>query len=125
LARKSVGFGLVESIVSAAMLISILIAVWALMGSAFSTGDTNRSRRHAVALAADELEDLRSRPYADLAGHAGVNSVWAGQTFTAATTVEGDVPAANMSRITVTISYSDRGRTRSYVAQTIYTAVQR
>ena len=107
------------------MLISIVVAVAALLGAAFRTADTNRSRRHAVALAAQELENMRALQYADLAGHGGVDSAWNGQTFTVTTTVDRDVPSANMSQITTTISYVDRGRSRSYAAQTIFTAVQR
>lgn len=122
--KDAKGFTLIETLVGLAIFSIAATAVSALLMLAFITANTNSSRAHAADLAVQEIEDLRSERYNDLASRLGSDD-WQGTTFAILTQVQGNVPAANMSTVTVTVSYPEYGKLRSYVSRTIFTDVQR
>jgi Tfp pilus assembly protein PilV len=110
--------------VLAAMVLFALVAsaVGALATQSMVHTVRNRHSTNASLIAQEELERLRGLDYATLASSSSTMTM-GGQTFNVATTVAGNTPAANMSLITVTVTWTGPEGARSYVVQTIYTSI--
>jgi prepilin-type N-terminal cleavage/methylation domain-containing protein len=124
LARNDRGLTLIEALVSVTVFSIVAAALAALMLSGFKTADTNRYRRQAVSIAEQEVENLRSMPYNQVGSRVAV-ATRDGKQFSVSTGVQANVPAQNMSTVTVAVSWSDRQATRSYAVRTILTQVER
>jgi type II secretory pathway pseudopilin PulG len=118
--EREAGFTLVEALVAMAMAAVVTLAIAMQMAFATAMISGNRHASHAVALAQDVLEDLRTLPYDDISD--GSKTVTRdGTTFTADWVVaEQDA----MKDIVVTVSWQSKGATKTYVLETIFTEVE-
>jgi Tfp pilus assembly protein PilV len=120
------GSSLIEALVASAVLTVGAAAAASMLTLSSSTSQSSTLGAHAVALAQQEMEDLRSLVYAQILTRDSYPSnapdVFNGTRFTVHTDVQTNQPAANMKTITVTVSWADRGA-RTYDLQTIYTNI--
>lgn len=87
---------------------------------------TSHNNLHTVAYAVAEehLEAVRAAKYNDMVG--GSSQIEKGSVvFDIDTTVEANVPAANLKRVTVNVGWNEPGGRRDVEVQTIYTSVRR
>ena len=120
--RRQRGISLLEVLAAMTLFAIVASGTGALATQSIRRTAQNRHATAAVLLAQQELERLRGLPYANITP--GVSSAaMGGQTFTVTTAVQADTPAANMSLITVRVSWTGAEGARSYAVQTIYTAV--
>jgi Tfp pilus assembly protein PilV len=120
------GSSLIEALVASAVLTVGAAAAAGMLTLSSSTSQSSTLGAHAVALAQQEMEDLRSLVYAQILTRdpypPSTPDVFNGTKFTVHSNVQNDQPAANMKTITVTVSWTDHG-TRTYDLQTIYTNI--
>lgn len=120
--KRQRGFSLLE--VLSAMTLFALVAS-ALGGLATTSMTFTMQNKHATLAAMigqQQLEDLRSLPYASILPSSTIVTMQ-GQAFTVATGVIADSPAANMKDITVTVSWTGPEGSKSYAFRTIYTSI--
>jgi len=117
--RRDAGVSLLE--VLAAMTLFALVAsgMAAFAATSMRFGAMNRAAGSAHMLAQEELERQRGRVYANVGSETRTETV-AGQDFTIDTTVQSDTPAANMSHVTVTVSWTGPMGPQSYALETIF-----
>jgi Tfp pilus assembly protein PilV len=125
--RSERGFTLIDTLVGMTVLaVSANAMLSMLIFSAYNVR-ANALNTHAVTLAIQEREDLRSLIYSAIATRdpytTGSPDRFNGVPFTVHSDVQTDVPAANMKTVTATISWNYRGQPRSYAVQTIYTNI--
>jgi type IV pilus assembly protein PilV len=103
--KKEQGFTMIEILVAITLLLVGLLAVGQMQVMTMVTNSTANQRTTAIILAQDQMELLRTRPYANietppLNDSSGMyNRSW---------TVESNTPAANMKRVTVTVSWQGK-----------------
>ncbi len=119
--RADRGLTLIEALVSITFFAVIAAAVFSLLMMSVSSQRANSLAAHANAVAVKELEDLRALRYSALVTHDTVVPSFEGTPFTVHSDVANDTPAANTKTVTVTVSWSDHGRARSYTMKTVYT----
>ncbi len=121
------GFTLIEVLVAMAIFAAGASATFNMLMLALATARANALDTHAVALATQEREDLRSLVYANIVSRDPYTSaspdVFGGSGFTVHSDVQNDQPGPNMKTVTVTVSWSYRGTPRSYSLSTMYTNV--
>jgi prepilin-type N-terminal cleavage/methylation domain-containing protein len=120
--RRERGFSLLEVLSAMTLFALVAAAVGALATTSMVYTIQNRHASTAAQLAQRQLEDLRALPYASIAGGTST-SVVAGQSYTVITSVQANVPAAGMSRISVQVNWTGPEGARSYAVDTIYTSV--
>jgi type IV pilus assembly protein PilV len=96
------GYTLLEVLIGIALLSLGLLAVTQMQIMTIKTNTSANQKTTAIALAQDQIETLRMRPYitigdAPLSDSSGI--------YTRAWTVENNTPANNMKRVTVTVSW--------------------
>jgi len=116
------GFTLLEVLAAMTLFAIVATGVAALATQSMRRTSQNRNATGGVLLAQDELERVRGLPYDSIANTSSTTSL-NGVNYTVATGVEDNTPAANMKRVTVTVSWNAPGGTKSYAVQTIYTNV--
>lgn len=120
------GSSLIEALVASAVLTVGAAAAASMLTLSSTTSQSSTLGAHAVALAQQEMEDLRSLVYASILTRdsypPNAPDVFNGTSFTVHTNVQADQPVANVKTITVTVSWTDRGA-RTYDLQTIYTNI--
>ncbi len=126
--RNERGMTLIEALVAVTMLASVICAVGMLTTAAYAVSDGSRCREHAMLIADQEIEWLRAMSYDDMVR----TPTWAvmrsrdGVYYPVVGSVQKDSPSANMSQISITVSWTGRGGARrAYTAQTILTSIQR
>jgi Tfp pilus assembly protein PilV len=121
------GSSLIEALVASAVLTVGAAAAASMLTLSSTTSQSSTLGAHAVALAQQEMEDLRSLVYASILTRdtypSNAPNVFNGTPFTVHTDVQANQPAANMKTITVTVSWTDHGAPRAYDLQTIYTNI--
>jgi prepilin-type N-terminal cleavage/methylation domain-containing protein len=121
------GSTLIEALVAMAIFAAGASATFSMLMLSLVTARANALDTHAVALATQEREDLRSLVYANIVSRDPYTSaspdVFGGAKFTVHSEVQNDQPAANMKTVTVTVSWNYKGAPRSYSLSTIYTNV--
>ena len=122
--RATQGFTVIETLVAMLVLTTAATAMLGMLTMAVWTTRQNVYETHAVALAVQEREDLRSLVYdaIDTRDPYTTGSPYTvdGVSFAVHSEVANDQPAANMKTVTVTTSWTYRGRARSYSLQTVY-----
>lgn len=118
------GLSLLETMVALG-----LFAITAATTSDFLVQQIRRTSQNnlatvAYAVAEEHLESVRAAKYGDMAGSS--KQIEKGSVvFDVATTVEPDVPAPNLKRVTVNVGWNEPGGRRDVEVYTIYTAVRR
>lgn len=120
--RRQRGVSLLEVLASMVLFALVASAVGALATQSMVHTARNRHSTNAALVAQQELERLRGLAYTAMASGTSTKTM-AGQTFNVVSNVATNNPAANMSTITVTVTWNGPEGTRSYVVQTIYTAI--
>lgn len=115
------GFTLIEVMVA---LVVFLIGVLGVSGMLVTTIQANRgatNRTRADQLLYQKVEELQSTPYSDIATGSDTATV-AGVVFTRNWTVDTNDPIANVATITLTASWTERGRTTTVRSTTMRSA---
>jgi Tfp pilus assembly protein PilV len=127
LKRSDKGATLIEALVAITIFAAGASATFSMLMMSIMMARANSLDTHAVALATQEREDLRSLVYANIVTRdpitAADNHVFGGARFTVHSDVQDNQPAANMKTVTVTVSWNYKGQARNYSLSTIYTNV--
>lgn len=125
--RLEKGTTLIETLVATAVLLAGASSMLNMLTLSALTTRANALDTHAVALAVQEREDMRSLVYSAIATRdpypTGSPDLFNGVGFTVHTDVQTDQPAASMKTVSVTVSWRCRGQPRSYALQTVYTNI--
>ncbi len=126
-ARSEAGSTLIEALVAMTIFSTGASAAFSMLTLSLATVRANALDTHAVALATQEREDLRSLQYSAIVTRDAYTTaspnVFSGTNFTVHSEVQTDQPAANMKTVTVTASWSYQGIPRGYSLSTVYTNV--
>jgi Tfp pilus assembly protein PilV len=118
------GSTLIEALVASAVLTAGAAAAAGMLTLSPTTSQSSTLGAHAIRLAQQEMEDLRSLVYARILTRdsypPNAPDVFNGTRFTVHSNVQTDQPAANMKTIAVTVSWTDHGAPRTYDLQTIH-----
>ena len=120
--KRQRGVSLMEVLAAMVLFALVASAVGALATQSMVHTVRNRHSTNASLIAQEELERLRGLDYVNLASSSST-VIMGGQTFNVSSTVTGNSPAANMSAITVTVTWTGPEGARSYAVQTIYTSI--
>jgi prepilin-type N-terminal cleavage/methylation domain-containing protein len=120
--RRTHGFSLLEVLAAMSLFALVAAAIGKLAATTMLHGAMNRHYTQAAMLAQEELEDLRSLDYADIASRSSLHVV-AGASYTVSTAVAPNSPASGMKHITTTVYWSGPEGTKYYAAETIYTNI--
>lgn len=120
--RRQRGFTLLELLVSMSLFAVVASGIGALAAQSMVRSAANRHGTAAVLLAQQELERLRGLEYDDVVPGSTTQTMGGG-SYTIATAVQNDTPAANMKQITITVSWRGPEGLRSYAVSTIYADV--
>jgi Tfp pilus assembly protein PilV len=119
--KNESGMTLVEALVCAILLALGSAAVSSLITGGLVASDKHSALLHAQVLATAEIEDLRSLDYSTLASRTPLADSWNGMTFTIDSTVTRDAPDANMSTVSVWVTWSQRGQGFAYNLDSVFT----
>ena len=119
------GFTLAEILLAMVIFAIASLAVSKLMIGATQAETENAESTHAIGLAQQRLETLRNLRYDALAAGSDPRpgSEWKGMPFTVAWVVDDNQPITGTKTVTVTVSWSSRGQTRTYATRSIYSQI--
>ena len=121
------GSSLIEAMIAMTIFAAAASATFNMLMMSVFTLRANSLDTHAVALATQEREDIRSIQYPAIATRdpytTGSPDVFKGTSFTVHSDVQADQPAANMKTVTITVSWNYLGRPCTYTIRTVYTNV--
>jgi general secretion pathway protein I len=120
--RRSRGFSIIEVLAAMTLFAILASAICAVVTTSMRFTTSNRHATLAAMLAQRELEDLRGMAYADIVSRSTLDSM-EGQSFTIASNVTADSPAAGMKRIVVTVSWTGPEGSRDHEIETIFTSL--
>jgi Tfp pilus assembly protein PilV len=118
------GATLIESLIAVCLFAVTASAVGNMLVQQVRAQGSNLARTQAIALAAQELEDLRAMDYTLIATRSSTKTVGS-KTYTVNTTVLEGQPAANMKTIATSVSWTEPSGTQTYALNAIYTAIKR
>lgn len=117
LRHRQQGFSLVEVMVSLAIFLIASMGLVPLLLNGTQAGQRNALHGEARRLAGEAMAALQVADYAALPAFDGLASGSGALRLTS--TVEGDLPEAGQTRLTVTASWIAAGQTHRYQLQTI------
>lgn len=122
LSRDQRGITLVESLVALALLAIGAAVVGNFMTSQIRHASGNHLSGQAYALAADEIERIRSLPFSEMAGgaHTETDGV---VSFDIESDVQDGIPAPNMKSVEVEVSWNAPGGRKTIELRTVYAQV--
>jgi prepilin-type N-terminal cleavage/methylation domain-containing protein len=127
-AKCSKGSTLIETMVAMTVFAAAASATFNMLMMAICITRANALDSHAVALATQEREDLRSLQYPVITTRDPYTTASPdrfpapnGIPFTVHSEVQNNAPSTNMKTVTITTSWSYLGRPRNYQIQTVYT----
>ena len=131
--RSDRGFTLIELLVCIAILAVMSLAILNMLLMSATVMESNALSSHAVALAVQEKEDVRSIDYTVVAAMTARDPYTTaspdrfpapnGIAFTVHSDISANTPIANVCTITTTVSWSHKGTQRTYVLRSLYAAV--
>ena len=120
--RSNTGLTLVEVLATMVVMGIVSMGTTSLMVHSTAMVSNNARYSQAVAFAQQATEDLRAVPYDNMA--TGAQVLTAGATsYTVSTTVTDDAPAIGMKTIVVSVAWDNKGVTKSYALETVFTQV--
>lgn len=122
--RGQNGASLMEAMVALALFAIALAALSSFLVYHVRAAGNNFRESYAYALAEQELEAVRALDYGAIASRTNTKTL-GGITYTVATSVALNTPAANMKAVTVNVSWDDPQGARNVQVATIYTQVRR
>jgi prepilin-type N-terminal cleavage/methylation domain-containing protein len=120
--RTSAGFSLIEVLVAMAIFAIAASAVTSLMYHSTSYLSGNNYQSQAITCAQASLEHLRMLDYDDVIDDSD-ECTGDGVSFDVVWEVTEDEPADGAKTIVLTVSWIEKGETKSYELETIYTTV--
>jgi type IV pilus assembly protein PilV len=99
------GFTMIEILVAISLLLVGLLAVAQMQVMTTITNSTTNQRTTAITLAQDQMEILRTRPYANIESPPLSDATG---IYSRSWVVENNTPANNMKRVTVTVSWQGK-----------------
>jgi Tfp pilus assembly protein PilV len=118
------GITLIETLVALSLLAISAATISNFLVQQIRSSNTNSNYTIAYELAVQELEDLRAQLYDQMASRSKGSAV-GGINFAIATQVTEGVPAPNMKKVDVAVSWKEPSGNRNVALHTIYTAVTR
>lgn len=120
--RKAGGFSLVEVLVAITLFMLVSAGTTSFAVNSMRRTAGNRASAGAVIAGQQEIEDLRGLAYASV-GSRTYSTTVGNLSYSVATVVQNNTPAANMKQVAVTVSWSDAFGTDSHVLRTILTQI--
>ena len=118
------GVSLVETLVALSLFAVSAAAVGDFLRHQIRMASNNNLTGTAYSLAEKELEDIRALDYDDIVSRSSTKLLGS-VTYALATTAEPNVPAANMKRITVNVTWQEPLGTKNVTVYAIYTDIKR
>ena len=118
------GISLLETLVALGLFVIAAATTSNFLVSQIRQTSQNNLYTVAYAVAEEHLEAVRAAKYFDMTG-SSLQVQKGAMTFDVDTTVETDVPAPNLKRITVNVGWAEPGGRRDVEVRTIYTSVRR
>ncbi|HXG22897.1 MAG TPA: type II secretion system protein [Methylomirabilota bacterium] len=121
--RRAAGFSLIEVLVAMALFMIAATAISSLMYHSTAVISQNNYLSQAIACAQGALEEIRTQAYEDIADTAGQTCTGDGANFNVAWEVSENEPGDGMKKIVVTVSWLEKGASKSYAIETVYTKI--
>jgi len=121
-ARNQRGTTLIECVTAIVLFAIAAAAIGDLLTQQIQMQRSNGTTTTAIAVAAGELEDVRSLNYGDMATRSSTTIV-DGITYNLETSVVADSPQQNMKTVHTTVVWTEPTGAKSYTLQSIYTDV--
>lgn len=122
--RGQRGVTLIESLVALALLALGAAAIGNFMTGQIRHAENNHLSDRAYALAAEEVERIRSLPFAEMAGDSH-SEAEGDVVFEVASTVRSDTPGPNMNSVEVNVRWNAPGGAHEIALRTVYAQVTR
>jgi Tfp pilus assembly protein PilV len=122
--RNQRGTTLIEAVVAVGLFAIGAATMSKLMAEQMRMQVTNGTATTAIALAEQELEDIRALDYAEIASRSA-EAVVGRITYKRDTIVQNDRPGPNMKTVTATVRWNEPLGEKTYSLYAIYTAVSR
>jgi prepilin-type N-terminal cleavage/methylation domain-containing protein len=116
------GFSLVEVLVAVTLFTLVSAGITSFAVSSMRRTSGNRASAGAVVAGQQELEDLRGLAYADIASRS-YNTTIGNLSYSVATVVQNNTPAANMKQVMVSVSWTGPWGVQTHVLRTILTQI--
>ncbi len=117
------GYSLVELLVAISIFAITAAAIAAQMVHSTAMISQNAEASQAITIAQQVMEDIRTLAYSDMSS--GAETVtWKGQQFNALWHVSEDEPEPGTKTVVVTVSWEDKGETKTYETRSVYSQVQ-
>jgi prepilin-type N-terminal cleavage/methylation domain-containing protein len=117
------GYSLIELLVAISIFAITAAAIAAQMVHSTAMISQNAEASQAITIAQQVMEDIRTLTYSDMSSGAEMVT-WKGQKFNAAWNVSEDDPAPGTKTVIVTVSWEDKGETKTYETRSVYSQVQ-
>jgi hypothetical protein len=121
---EGAGSSLLETVAALALFAMSTATVGDFLVGQIRATSSNETHTTAYELGIQELEDLRSLLYEEIASRTGQIQK-GGMLYAVTTNVEDDVPGPEMKSITIDVAWDEPGGTRHVVLETIDSAVTR
>lgn len=116
------GFSLIEVLVAMSLFMIVATAVSSLMYHSTSHLSGSNHLSQAIACAQETLEGIRVLAYEDM-DNASSECVGDGMSFDVVSEITENDPDDGMKTVVVTVSWNEKGESKSYAIQTIYTKI--